>query len=223
MTDNEYKKFEKLNSKNMIRDLYLYNGLTAVKKRKLEVFLNKPIQIGASLLDLSKLLMYQFFYDNLKKQYGTKCRILTDTDSIIAEIETEDLYKDMLENKIDFDLSEMKVKEFNNSENKKILGKFKDEANGLPIKEFVGLKSKCYSYISDDDKETKKCELSHQIYYETLMGLNSGIIKLKQNGIRAIDHKLRTTNQEKISLSIFDDKTFLIDTINSLPHGHYKN
>ncbi len=235
MTDDEYKKFEKINSKNMINDVLLYNGLTAVKKRKIEVFLNRPIQIGASILDLSKLLMYDFYYDHLKNKYGDKCKILmTDTDSIIAEIETDDLYNDMLLNKKYYDLSEMKIKQFQNNENKKVIGKFKDETNGIPIKEFVGLKSKCYSYLLDDNnKNIKKCkgtkkykvknELTHQIYYDTLMGLNNGSIKLKQNGIRSLNHKLSTNTQEKICLSIMDDKSYLIDNFNARPHFHFKN
>ena len=61
------------------------------------------------------------------------------------EITTEDFYRDMYENKEQFDLSDMKLKQFKHLENKKVVGKFKDETQGIPICEFIGLRSKMYS------------------------------------------------------------------------------
>ena len=56
--------------------------------------LNKPIYIGVSILELSKLHMYQYYYDVMKKKYDDKIKLIyTDTDSFIFHIETEDLYK----------------------------------------------------------------------------------------------------------------------------------
>ena len=65
-------------------------------KKKEEVELNKPIYCGAAILDLSKLLMWEFHYNHIKKIYGSKAKLLfTDTDSFCYEITTKDIYKDM--------------------------------------------------------------------------------------------------------------------------------
>ena len=90
--------------------------------------------------------MYDFHYNTMKPKYGDKMKLLfTDTDSLCYEIETEDVYKDMSENVILYDFSEYPKDHFLfNNENKKIIGKFKDEAGSKPIIEFVGLRSKLY-------------------------------------------------------------------------------
>ena len=76
--------------------------------RKTKLVLNKPVYRGMKILDNSKILMYDFFYNHLKKkQYGSKCELLyTDTDSLLLEIETDDVYKDMEANKHLFDTSD---------------------------------------------------------------------------------------------------------------------
>ena len=101
--------------------------------------------------------MYDFHYNYIKNKYGNKAKLLfTDTDSLCYEIETNDVYKDFFINKDKFDFSDYdkNSKYFDNS-NKKVIGKFKDEVNNSTITEFVGLRSKMYSYIKDDDYENK--------------------------------------------------------------------
>ena len=64
--------------------------------RKTSVFMDKPIPVGQAVLDKSKELMYEFYYDDLKPKYGDKVRLCyMDTDSFILHIETEDFYKDI--------------------------------------------------------------------------------------------------------------------------------
>ena len=123
-------------------------NLVGVHIYKTKVVLNKPIYVGASILDLSKLLMYDF-HCNVKKKYGDKLKLLaTDTDSLKYEIETEDLYKDMINIKDYFDFSEYNKDHFCfDPTNAKVIDKFKDETNGNPIVEFVGLRPKMYTQL----------------------------------------------------------------------------
>ena len=96
--------------------------------------------------------MYDFHYNYIKQKYGSKAKLLfTDTDSLTYEIEAKDVYSDFWNDKDKFDNSDYPGSSpyFDNT-NKKVIGKFKDEAAGMPITEFVGLRSKMYSYIKDN-------------------------------------------------------------------------
>ena len=115
------------------------------------------------------------------------------------------------------------------STNKKVIGKFKDEAAGIPIKEFIGLKSKMYSYIKDNAKNVKTCKgvkkdvikknITHENYIDTLM--NGKQMTLKINTMRSDHHQLGSYELNKISLSCFDDKRHILeDGISSYAYGH---
>ena len=80
------------------------NDLVAMRKNKATLTLNKPAYTGTCILELSKVLMYEFHYDYIKNKYGNNSRLLfTDTDSLVYEIKTEDVYKDFSSNKELFD------------------------------------------------------------------------------------------------------------------------
>ena len=67
-----------------------------IEMKKAEVKINKPIYLGQAILDLSKTLMYEFWYDYLKYMYGDKIKLCyTNTDSFIMHIKTDDFYKDI--------------------------------------------------------------------------------------------------------------------------------
>ena len=73
------------------------NELSATHVNKTKLTLNKPIYVGFSVLDLSKYLMYDWYYNKLKKKYGEHCTLLyTDTESLLVDIKTKDIYKDCL-------------------------------------------------------------------------------------------------------------------------------
>ena len=127
------------------------DDIVAVHKRKMRILLNKPIIVGSSILDLSKLEMYNFWYKTLKNKYQDKIKLLfTDTDSLCFIVETEDFYKDMKCDKDMYDFSGYFEGHFlYDSKNRKKLGCMKDETCGIPITEFVGLKAKMYSLMTE--------------------------------------------------------------------------
>ena len=125
--------------------IYENDKLVAIKQTKSIVKLDKPIYVGLAVLDLSKLHMYKFHYDYILPKYGNRQQLLfTDTDSLCYRIETEDFYEDMKKDSHLYDMT-----------NSKMLGLFKDETEGDPIVEFVGLRSKMYSIKTDSGKEKK--------------------------------------------------------------------
>ncbi|XP_068675675.1 uncharacterized protein [Montipora foliosa] len=128
-------------------------NLVAVHKIKETLTLNRPAYVGMCILDLSKTLMYDFHYNYIKQKYDSKAKLLfTDTDSLTYEIETNDVYQDFWDDKDKFDISDYSQdSQYFDRTNKKVIGKFKDEAAGVVIKEFIGLRSKMYSYIKDNN------------------------------------------------------------------------
>ena len=77
-------------SKRISKDLMI------MEMKKVEVKMNKPIYLGQAILDISKTLMYEFWYDYIKPKYGEKARLCyMDTDSFVINIKTEDFYKDI--------------------------------------------------------------------------------------------------------------------------------
>ena len=227
------KKAEKLISKPNFIDRTVYNeNLIAIHMEPTKVILNKPIYIGMSVLDLSKVLMYEFLYDVLKPFYGKRLKLCyQDTDSFILEIETEDIYKDieLLQDYMDTS-NYPKDHPLFSEKNKKVLGKFKDELAGDIMKAFVGLRSKVYAIDRKDSpikkiKGIKKCVVKKKIQFKDYIDcLYSGKeTYTKNNTITSKHHTVTTTSVNKVTLSAFDDKRHVLeDKINTLPYGHYR-
>ena len=153
---NERDKIRKLVASPLYaRHVIFTNNLVGIDMHKSRLLLNKPVYTGMTILDKSKILMYDFFYNHLKKQYGEKCELLyTDTDSLLLKIETEDVYKDIKANESFYDTSDYpKEHPLHSTVNKKVLGKMKDECAGTPISEYVGLRSKMYSVMKVDESK----------------------------------------------------------------------
>ena len=103
--------------------------------------------------------MCSFHYDHIKNLYGSNATLLfTDADSLCYEIKTRDIYKGMLKYRELFDFSNYsKTHYLHSTENSRKSGTFKDETGGSPIKEFVELRSKLYSFCyGDSEKKTAK-------------------------------------------------------------------
>jgi len=157
---NETEKIRKLIASPLYsRHVLFSNNMAGIDMRKSKLLLNKPVYTGMMILDNSKILMYDFFYE-LKKKYGSKVELLyTDTDSLLIIIETEDVYEDMKNHTGLYDTSDYpKDHPLHLNTNKKVLGKMKDECAGTPIAEYVGLRPKMYSILKADEKIIKKAK-----------------------------------------------------------------
>ena len=142
--------------------------------RRTKVKMNKPIYLRLSILEISKILMYEFCYNYMKPKYGDHVKLCyMDTDSFIMNIKTEDFYKDVA-NDVEkrFDTSNYEVdRPLSTRKNKKVIGLMKDGLGGRIIAEFVTLRPKTYSYLTDDGKEdkkakgTKKCVIKRMIKF----------------------------------------------------------
>ena len=149
----ETKKLEQYIAKPNFKGLFQYeeSNLVSVNMGLSTVTLNKPIYLGQAILDLSKTLMYDFYYDYIKPKYDDRAKLLfTDTDSLCYEITTDDFYEDIAGDVSTwFDTSNYsKTHEIYTGQNKKVIdiGYFKDKAGGQQISEFVGLRSKLYAF-----------------------------------------------------------------------------
>ena len=153
---------------------YFSENLLAIEMKKTKVKMNKPVYLGMLILDISKTLMYEFWYDYIQPKYGDKAKLCyMDTDSFIIHIRTEDFYEDIAGDVEKwFDTSnyeEDDKRPLPIGKNKKVIGLFKDELGGKIIKEIVGLRAKTYAYLMDDDSEkkiakgTKKCVIKRDL------------------------------------------------------------
>ena len=119
----------------------------AIHSAKTRLKLNRPIYVGQTVLDNSKHLMYDFWYNQIRANFGGKASLLyTDTDSLLFEVEIENIYADMKRNSEEYDFSDYsKDHSCYSAENRKVVGKFKDECCGRPIAEYVGLSKNVFN------------------------------------------------------------------------------
>jgi hypothetical protein len=203
--------------------------------------MNKPVFLGVAILDLSKLVMAEFYYDVMQPMYGVdRIKLLmTDTDSLCfalnplgASVDSDfaaikDDYLDTSNYRKDHPLYSQK--------NNKVVGMMKNEEPLQAITEFVGLAPKCYSYSRE--APNKKGELEKRV----LKGVSKAAVKsimfhhykrclldhtalyVQQHNLRSFKHNVVTTQASKLALRPFDTKRYILgDGITSLAHGHCK-
>ena len=211
---------------------YVSDDLSIIEMNRTKIKMNKPIYLGLSILDISQILMYEFWYDYMKPKYGNDVKLCyIDTDSFIMSIKTNDFYKDIA-NDVEkrFDTSNYEVnRPLPTGKNKKVIGLMKDELGGKIITEFVTLRPKTYSYLTDDCKEdkkvkgTKNCVIKRMIKfndYKNCLLKDEVISKSKQRFISK-KHDVYTENINKIALSNNDDKRIVsLDKITRYPYGY---
>ena len=215
------KRISKLVSEPNCHTINLISeDLSIIEMKKTKVKINKPIYLGLSILEISKILMYEFWYDYMKPKYNNNVKLCyMDTDNFIMDIKTNDFYKDIandVENR--FGTSNYEVnRSLPMGKIKKVIGLMKDELGGKTITEFVTLRPKTYSYLTDDGKEdkkakgTKKCVIKKMIKFNNYKQclLNDEVILKSQQRFISKKHDVYTENINKISLSNNDDKRII--------------
>ncbi|CAP33454.2 Protein CBG15088 [Caenorhabditis briggsae] len=230
---------------NFKRTIILNNELAAVEMSKTNVIFDKPIYADFSILELSKYLMYEFHYEVMQKRYGrtitegNKIRLCyQDTDSLIYEIETENVYEDIKEIKEYFDFSDYPVEHpLYDTSNKKVIGKFKDELNSDIMTEIVALRPKQYAFKKEKGVETKKCKGIKKNIVKTLTTddytkflFENGIVRKEQVLIRSKKHEIYTMKQNKVALNNENTEEFRQEykryimknnEVDTIAYGHY--
>ena len=216
------------------------SNLMGCEMGKIKVIMNKPLCLGQAILELSKIVMYEFHYDYMKRKHNddklTLCYM--DTDSFIYSIKTDDFYKDIADDIKDrFDMSG-----YNSSRplpvglNKKVISLMKDELGGEIMTEFVTLRPKMYAYKAGGSESTagrdevkkcngiKKCVVRATISFEDYKNcLLSGETSYRtQLMFRSSKHEVRTLEVNKLALSRDDDKCITVNGISSLARGHHR-
>ena len=220
--------------------------LVVVQSKIVTLVLDRPIYVGFSVLDLSKLHMYRFHYLYMKKKYPAPNQLkllFTDTDSLAYQVYTADLFRDMAEDAEEhFDFSEYPFTHpMYSIANRRKLGKFKDEFNSIYPEKFCGLRPKCYAFLvmglvkknifihyeliekktAKGTKATVKEMHLHFDHYKSSLDYMR-IFVCGENHIRSHAHSIITEHVSKISLSPFDTKRWLLDDgISTLAYGHY--
>ena len=228
----------KLVNKPNFEELKIFDEfLIAVKMRKTKVWMNKPVYVGMSILDLSKTLMFSFQYEYVKKKWEKVEVLYSDTDSLVLNIETDDFFKDISGDvKEWFDTNDFPkdhpavleglpiVKE-----NKKKIGLMKDECGGKILTEWVALRPKLYSFLTENGEKQKAKGLKKSIKNKSLRHEN--FLKCLRTGksqtrkqclFRSRDHHIFTENMVKVALSCDDDKRIVLENgIDTLSLGHF--
>ena len=227
------KRIAKPNFKGVKR---FHDDLVAIHLAKPKIELNRPIQAGFAILDLSKYHMYNFHYNIWLKKFPESILLFTDTDSLAYAVDNINIYEQMATFIDEFDFSEYpKDHPLYTTANMKAVGKFKDELKGNRMLKFVGLRPKLYSYIYEQDgitiekntakgvkKRVKNTKLKFDDYEQCMKIMQ--VKKVTMNCIRSDHHKLFTYEIKKIGLSSYDDKRYICDDgVTTRAHGHFAN
>jgi hypothetical protein len=202
-----------------------YEGWVVLISNKDKIVLDKPIYIGATILDDSKAVMYDFYYNEIKRDYGDKAKLLyMDTDSLIIGLETKDLYKDEITKRDKYDLSNQ-PSEIGNDNHKAALGYFKDEYPSVVISEFIGCAPKVYSIETVNNEICKsKCKGSKQKYnHEDFKYslFNDERVRSNFKVLRGINHKIYSMDVNKWGINSYFDKRYFTENFSTMPFGHY--
>ena len=197
-------------------------NLVGIQMKRDIVFLNKPF----SILEMSKTLMYDFHYNYMRKKYPSAKLLFTDTDSLVYYIKTEDIYEDLCKDRSLFDNSDYpeSSKFFFKENKKKLLVNLKMRHQGSQLLNLLVLKVKCILIKQNKKKRAvkknvTKRELDHSHYKDALLNIKT--MRHKMRTIRSDHHQISSYQINKISLSPFDDKRYILrDGISSYAYGH---
>ena len=202
-------------------------NLTILELEKTSVTYNYPILIGSIILQNSKVHMYNYLYKIYPRLFGNYKMLYQDTDSIYAKLNiSHDEYLKILEKNKDL---------FGDS----IIGQMEPEKLHNPIKEFIALSSKCYSFICKNDIKNNKNKLKnnivhtkgtadsyknkyidHTLFKKTLIE-NMKPAKISFNNISVKNQQIRTNTIVKNDIEFLNDKRYISDNNTNIPHTLY--
>ena len=228
---DDYREIIKQQSKLTFDGIHKsYDNCDSYTFKQNEVLMDKPIYLGFTVLELSKLHMYETYYDILQPYFGQQNIQLhyIDTDAFVLSLETQNIIEDLKNLEDIFDFSNLdKNHELFSNKNKKVIGKFKIETpKNIFIDEFIVLRSKMYAFNCKDKKENKNKlkgiskgqskNIKFKEYYNCLFGREYQQ-ECDNFILRSINHEMVLQKVKKSTLSIFDDKRCYINNIESNP------
>ena len=206
-------------------------NLMGCEMGKIKVAMNKPVYLGQVILDLSKIVMYEFHYDYMVPKYGLEKLKLcyTDMDSLVYDIKTEDFYEDITDDvPARFDTSGYcPNRPLPVGLNRKVIGLMKDELGGKIMTEFVTLRPKLYKKLDGSEdkkcKGIKKCVVKKTVTFEDYKTclFNDSAEYRSQLMFRSSKHEVHTIEVNKITLNQDNDKRISRkDGISTFARGH---
>ena len=206
--------------------------LMAIEMKKTRVKMIKPLYLGMSILDISKTLMYDFWYDYINPKFGDKAKLCyTDTDSFIINVKTEIFFED-ISNDFErwFDTSNYDKNDkipLPIGKNKKVPRLFKDEFGGKIITEIVVLRPKTYAYLMDDGsnhkkaKGTKKCVIKRKLMFKNYKDclFNNKTVYRSQGRFRSYYHDAYIEVNKIVLSSNDDERLQTFDRITTYQYG----
>ncbi len=219
-------------------------GIAVVQQRKTRIHMNRPVMVGIIVLELSKLLMYEFYYQVLYRTFGDRLRLLmTDTDSLgihVTGLKEGGILEELKEYHDSwFDLANYPSEKNYSTKNNKVVGKMKDEfikdktqTESAKIKvceEFIGLKSKmlCFRFREEKDKivgkgisrTVLKKHITFQSFKQAMFG-DTSVPTMEMRSIRSQNNRLYTYRMHKSTLDGLDDKVYLENRTECVPYGY---
>ena len=228
-SDEEEKILKYVAKPTFARQVIFNPDLVIIQNHKEKVLLNKPIFVGMAILDISKVLMFDYYYNHLKVKYADRVKLLyTDTDSVVIHVTTEDMYEDMMKHADLYDTSNFPEDHpLFSDQNKKIIGKFKDELGGKVLTEFIGIRPKMYSFVGEESgkrakgvkKSVLKQTITHDDYRSCLF--EKKVYSHGMPGLRSRAHTIYGETVHKVALAPLDTKRYMLDDgISTLAYGH---
>ncbi len=212
----------------------LNDNLVCVFSKQRHVYMNRPLAIGFVTLEISKRLMYELFYKQLKPRFALLKCLYTDTDSLVVWCKKlkKDYNRDVFEIIQDLmDFSNFpKNHKLYTTQFKNALGRIKSELGCNKMIRIVALRSKTYAIEVENQNMIRRAKgvsysyqnnIPFQAYLDCLVNINQ--YSIDQYQIRSYNHNLVTQKMTKITFDSFEDKRFLFNcSIHSLPYNHYR-
>lgn len=219
-----------------LKSFSIFNeNLIAVEIQRRKVVYDRPTIVGFSILDLSKVHMYEFYYEKLQKKIGPSHIAMgyCDTDGIIITITQVDPYNYIRNNPNEFDTSDYMINNIFGiiPQNRKVPGLFKDEGKGCPVSKYIALRPKAYAIEFQCENKLKLIKKLKSVSKNASKSLEfkdyvkvwreKSIMYAKMFRIYSSNHVLKTMMINKKSLSANDDKRYILeDDIHTLALGH---